>query len=80
MAVKQSFLTTYATKVKANKVQMMKLHDDAPTIDDVGQTPENKVVKELKRIYIDQQNEKYKFGKYTRHMNIVYLILIRINT
>lgn len=39
VAAKQCFLTACTTKVKTEKVQMMELHEDAPTIEDVGQTP-----------------------------------------
>ena len=38
---------------------MMELYKDSPTIEDVGQTLEDKAVETLKRIYIDHQNDKY---------------------
>lgn len=59
VAVNQCFLTAYIPKEKVDKVHMMELHEVTPTIDDVGQTPEDKAVEDLKKIYIDQHNEKY---------------------
>ena len=53
VAAKQCFLTACATKVKAGKVPMMELHEDMPTTDDVEQLSGNKVMEDLKKIYID---------------------------
>lgn len=53
------FFTACTTKKRIDKVQTMELHEDSPTIDDISQTPEDKAVEELKRIYIDQHDEKY---------------------
>ena len=55
----QCFFTAFTTKERIDKVQMMELHEDSSTIDDVGQTPKDKDVEKLKRIYIDRHNEKY---------------------
>ena len=38
---------------------MIKLYEDAPTIDDVDQAPKSKAIEELKKVYIDRQDEKY---------------------
>ena len=59
VAAKQCFLTACATKGELSRVEMMELHKEVSTIDDVGQPPESKASEELKKIYIDRQEEKY---------------------
>ena len=59
---------------------MKELHEDTPTIDDVGQLPENKDVKDLKNIHINRHdNDKY-FMIGTSLPKIEEKLLIRLLT
>ena len=60
MIAKQCFLTACANKVKVGKVQIMELHKDTSTLDDVGQTPEKNAIEDFKKIQIDRHNRKKK--------------------
>lgn len=61
VAAKQFFLAACSSKIKASWVQIIELHKDTPTLDNVEEFFDKKVMKELKKIEIDRLDKKKYF-------------------